>query len=232
MDREPKNMTNNRKGTETMWKKMYIAGILVLTVLVSIGVSNRTESKNSKMSPDDIQSAYRESFKDEKSKDYGAAINALKPVLSEYPDGYTVNLRLGWLNYLNEDYEASIKCYDYALSIIPASLEAKIGSTLPLLALEEYDDVADTLNQVIKVDPLNYTANLRLAYVLRLQKKYDAAIKASNKMLAIYPTDVSFMTELGLSTYAKGEKDAATDIMWNVLVLDPENTTAKEYFSE
>ena len=101
-----------------------------------------------------------------------------------------------------------------------------------MLAMEQYDGVVETLWEVIEIDPYNYTANLRLAYTLRLREKYDEAEEIASKMLTLYPTDVSFMTEYALDEYAKGNKDAAAETMWNVLVLDPDNKTANEYFNE
>jgi len=62
-----------------------------------------------------------------------------------------------------------------------------------------------------------------------MQKKYDLAEKVSKKMLYIYPTDINFLTELGIIEYLKGSKKEAIKIFKNILILDPENSTAKKY---
>ncbi len=184
------------------------------------------------ISAEETQGAYSDSFNYEKSQEYKRAIVALSPIIAEYPDAYTPNLRLGWLNYLRGKYDDSEKYYRNAISAAPDSIEAKLGCALPLLAAEKYDEAVDALNDVIKADALNYTANLRFAFALRMLKKHDDAISVSNKFLALYPTDVSFMIELALAYYAGGDTESATSVMWGAFVLSPDNATAKEYFGK
>ena len=213
-------------------KAMLAVFVAVCAVVFIVASSRQTVSKNGQLSAGDIRDAYKESFKYEKMQDYDNAMKAITPVYKAYAEGYTVNLRMGWLYYLKKNYANAIKNYENALTAAPDSIEAKLGASLPLLAQEKYDEVESLLNKVLKVDYYNYTGNLRLAYVLRLEEKYDLATKVAGKMLAIYPTDVSFMAELALDKFAKGDKTGAGEMMWNVLVLDPENVTAKEYFRQ
>jgi Flp pilus assembly protein TadD len=51
-------------------------------------------------------------------------------------------------------------------------------------------------------------------------------------MLAVYPTDITFLTELGLVKFNQGDVEKAGSLMWDVLTLDPENETAKNYFEK
>lgn len=176
-----------------------------------------------------IKEAYSKSFQYEKIGRYKDAIKALSAVYNEYPDGYTINLRLGWLYYLSKRYANSIFHYEKAIKINPYSIEAKLGYTLPLLAQERFSDVEKVCYQILYTDFYNYYGNLRLSYVLRMQKKYDLAEKVSKKMLYIYPTDINFLTELGIVEYLKGNKKEAIKIFKNILILDPENSTAKKY---
>lgn len=184
------------------------------------------------ITPEEIQEAYHKSFNYEQIEDYENAIRALSPVLDEYPNGYTVNLRLGWLYYLLGRYANSIEHYQKAVQIVPTSLEAKNGLMLPMLAQNKYSDAVSIAYQVVSVDHYNYYGNMRLAYSLRMQKKYDQAEQILNKMLAVYPTDIIFLTELALVKYNQGDTDRATELMWDVQTLDPENETAKKYFAE
>ena len=184
------------------------------------------------ITPEEIQEAYHKSFNYEQIEDYENAIRTLSPVLDEYPNGYTVNLRLGWLYYLLGKYANSIEHYKKAAQAVSTSLEAKNGLLLPLLAQNKYNEAASTAYQVVSVDHYNYYGNMRLAYALRMQEKYDQAEQILNKMLAVYPTDVTFLTELALVKFNQGSTDTAGSLMWDVLTLDPENETAKEYFEE
>jgi len=174
-----------------------------------------------------IKDAYYRSYQYEKVGDFENAVKSIMIVYKEYPEGYTVNLRLGWLYYLNKNYH-----YEKALKVIPSSVEAKLGYTLPLLAQGKYTDVEKICYQILNTDFYNYYGNLRLSFVLRMQKKYDMAVKVINKMLSLYPTDINFLTELALVRFYQGDKKQAEYLFKDILILDPENVTAKEYLKK
>jgi len=177
----------------------------------------------------EIKKSYYRSYQYEKTGDYENAIKALMFVYNEYPDGYTVNLRLGWLYYLMKRYANSVFHYKKAIKAAPYSVEAKLGYTLPLLAQKKFSEVESICYQIINTDFYNYYGNLRLSYALRMEKKYETAIKIAQKMLALYPTDVNFLIEIALSKFSLGKKEEAKKIFLDVLILDPENITAREY---
>lgn len=179
-----------------------------------------------------IVKAYYQSYNYEKMGDYKDAIRSIMPVYEKYPQGYTVNLRLGWLYYLDKKYANSIKFYKNAEYIIPSSVEPTLGMALPLMAQKRWSDVENLMYKVIKIDYYNYYANLRLAIALRMENKLNQAKKIVDKMLALYPTDVNFLDELGLIYFADGRKKYAKSVFGNVLVLDPQNVIAKIYYFE
>ena len=180
----------------------------------------------------EIRDAYHKSYRYEKAQNYTDAIKALSPVITAYPTAYTVNLRLGWLNYLTGSFATARTHYQTAIKTAPDSLEAKLGHTLPLMAQEKWEDVETLAKQILRVDPANYTANLRLAYASRLQKKFDAAEAILNGTLVLYPTDISLLTELALVKLAKDNKAEAKRLFNDVVILDPENVTAKAQLSK
>lgn len=228
-------MTEMRKNndTKTLFEKLFILGVAMLAALAMVGASSgKTMSKDSKPSAEEVRKAYAKSFSSEKDQDYANAIKALSNVIKNYPDSYTPNVRLGWLFYLNGNYEKSDEYYQKAIDIAPSSIEALNGSMLPLMAMEDYKAVETAANQVFSIDPSNYLANLRYAYALRMQEKFDKAQQVAEAMLALYPTDVSFMVELALDKYGAGDKDGATETMWSAYVLSPDNATAKAWFED
>ncbi len=184
------------------------------------------------MSLADIQDSYKKSFQYEKIQDYEKAINSLSGLYSEYPKTYTINFRLGWLYYLKQNYANSIEHYKAAMKAAPNSIEAVTGYILPLMAQGKYSEVETTANQILRQDAYNYYGNLRLAFALRMNKKYDLSQKICYKMLELYPTDISFLVELGLSKVAKNEMNDAYSVFIDVLTLDPENVTAKYYLKK
>ena len=180
----------------------------------------------------EIKEAYQRSYIYEKSGDYTDAIKALMPVYKSYPNGYTVNLRLGWLYYLAGRYADSEYHYKKALQAIPTSVEAVLGLMLPLMAQDRWSQVESLAYRILKTDYYNYYGNLRLSIALRHEKKFTMAEAVDRKMLTLYPTDINFLNELALSLLGEGKKLYAKTIFENVLILDPENVVAKEYLEK
>jgi tetratricopeptide (TPR) repeat protein len=195
---------------------------LILTALL-ISVSSYG------MSYSEIKKLYQKSYTYEKNGDYKDAVKALMPIYESYPNGYTVNLRLGWLYYLMKNYANSEYHYRKALKALPSSIEAMLGLSLPLMAQSRWSDLESLMYRVIKIDYYNYYGNLRLCKALTEEKKYSIAESISRKMLVIYPTDVNFLNQLAISLYNQDKVSYAKSIFENVLTLDPENTTAKKY---
>ena len=174
----------------------------------------------------DLQVAYEKSYQYERLQDYKNAIKSIAPVAESNSQDYFVNVRLGWLYYLNANYANSRKHYLVAIRIAPRSVEARLGYLLPLLAQGRYEEAEVGARQALKIDPNNYYANLRLAFALRMQKKYEVAAAINGRMLELYPNDVSFLTEMALAQQALGEEQVAGTLFRQILARDPENVTA------
>ena len=181
-----------------------------------------------RMTDDDIREAYHKSYQYERTQNYPDAVKALTLLHQAYPEGYTVNLRLGWLYYLSGNFANAKVHYQTVIKVAPSSVEAKLGFMLPMLAQARYKDVEAMAKQVMEIDHSNYLANLRLAIALRMQKKFDQAEEVAMRMLVLYPTDLGFLTQLGLIKIAQKDPESATQLFTDILTLDPENVTAKQ----
>ncbi len=203
-------------------RKLVIWAILVLFFPIQVyGLNN-----------EQIKKSYYQSYNYEKMGNYKDAIRALSPVYNAYPKGYTVNLRLGWLYYLDKNYANSIGHYQTARKVVPGAIEPLLGMSLPLMAQQKWTKVEKLMYEVVKKDYYNYYGNLRLSIALRMEKKYNLAEKMIRKMLSLYPTDVNFLVELGMILKAKAQTKEATAVFTSVLILDPQNVVAKEYFQD
>jgi tetratricopeptide (TPR) repeat protein len=177
----------------------------------------------------DIAGAYHRSYELERQERYADAVRALAPVYESYPNGYTVNLRMGWLFYLNGNFNNALAHYDVAIAAAPAALEPRLGRLLPLLAQERWADAENTAYQVVSVDHYSYYGNLRLLAALRMQRKLEAAYQVALKMLRVYPTEVPFLVELALVHHARSENAEAARLFGEILILDPGNLAARNY---
>ena len=177
----------------------------------------------------DIAGSYHRSFDYERTQAYQDAIRALAPVYEAYPNGYTVNLRMGWLFYLNGNYNNAVAHYEVARSAAPFAIEPKLGQLLPLLAQGRWSEAEAVAYEVVSVDHYNYYGNMRLVLALRMQEKFEPAYQIALKMAGAYPTDLTFLAELALLNDARGNKDEAVRLFTDLLILDPENETARNY---
>jgi len=177
----------------------------------------------------DIQQIFYKSYNYEKMGDYKDAIKVLIPLYDKYPNGYTVNLRLGWLFYLNKNYANSIKHYQKASLILPYSIEPKLGLMRDYLAMQKFKKALRIGNIILREDFYNYYGNYYEILALKGIKDYKNALKIANKMLSLYPTSVLFLNALGEIYYLENKKDLAKKVFEDVLVLDPNNVVAKSH---
>ncbi len=175
----------------------------------------------------EIRAAYLQSYNYEKTGNYKDAIRVLLSIYNLSHDPYLINLRLGWLYYLDGRYANSIDFYKKASKAAPEAIEPLLGISLPLLAQGRFSEVETLMYEVLKKDFYNYFGNLRLIVALRNQKKFDQAKKIAEKMLKLYPTDINFLLELGLIEKGKGNISKAKKIFKRILYIDPLNRIAK-----
>ena len=180
----------------------------------------------------EIREIYYKSYNYEKMGDYKDAIRVLIPLYQKFPNGYTINLRLGWLFYLDKKYSNAIKHYQKASLVAPLSVEPKLGLMRVYLALENYKKALEMGNIILKEDYYNYYGNYYEILALKGIKDYKTAFKITNKMLSLYPTSVLFLNLLGELYYLEGKRDLAKKVFESVLILDPNNVIAKEYLKK
>ena len=201
-------------------KKLFL--IIVSFVFLFGGEYNLTK--------DEIKDAYYQSYKYEKMGDYKDAIKVLIPVYKLYPNGYTINLRLGWLFYLARRYENAIKHYRIASMVYPYAVEPKLGLMRVYNAMEKYNNSVEIGGVIIKqIDYYNFYGNYYYVAALIGLKMYKEAIKIDYKMLSLYPTSVLYLVNLGISLYNLKAFKKAKSVFENVLILDPTNVSAKYY---
>ena len=130
-----------------------------------------------------MRAAFQQSIQAERQKNLTAAINALKSLGPAGEKLYLVQLRLGWLMFASGRHDDSRRHYATATKIVPTSIEARLGYGQPLYAQRQYKDLEVLARQILQIDKENYTANLKLAIVLRLMKQPGAADEILRRMM-------------------------------------------------
>lgn len=172
------------------------------------------------------RSAFRESYKQELSKNFKGAIEALQKVYNE--SSYELNLRLGWLYYNNKEYAVAENYYQKAVNQKPDAIEAKMGLILPLVFLESWDKVLKQYEDIIKIDPSNTTANYWIGVIYYNRKKYDMAAKYFEKVTKLHPFAYDANNMLAWSYLNLGRMTEAKNLFNKVLLISPDDTSAEE----
>ncbi len=206
---------------------MKIAGLFFLCVMFI-----NTLAHSGELSYEQIKNSYLISYQHEAQKKITDAINDLKPVYLNYPKTYTVNYRLGWLYYLNKNYANAVTHLQKAISISPMSMEVMNTLALVHAVKANWEELEILCVKIQKIDYYNRNANYWYAHTLKMQGKYGLAVKVARKMLAVYPTSISFLQILGENLYFGNYKKESASVFYNLLILSPESKTALEYLSK
>ena len=171
-----------------------------------------------------MQKAFHNSYTSESNKNYASAISDIMPY---YSDGsYELNVRLGWLHYLNKNYTASQNYYQKAIKLKPMAIEAKFGYVKPLSYLQNWDKVLEQYLDIIKIDPQNTQANYWLGVIYYNRKQYDAAIKYFKIVVELYPFDYDGNHMLGWSLLMAGRKTEAVGWFEKALLIKPDDASS------
>ena len=171
-----------------------------------------------------IQKAFSASYANEYNKKYNDAIADLTRLNEE--ESYEVNLRLGWLYYMNKSYAQSVTRYQKAVAAKPYSVEAKLGLVKPFSLQENWDKVLQQYADILKIDPQNTTANYWAGIINYNQKKYEQAGKLFEKIVNLYPFDYDSNHMLAWTYLNMGRNNDAKILFNKALLIRPSDSSA------
>ena len=154
------------------------------------------------------------------------AIAKTVAVYKSEPNDYLVNLRLGWLFYLDKKYKNSMEHYVRAAYAAPYSVEPLLGLSQTELTVEDYSKTAETCKLIVKLDPGSYLGHQRLIRALLKLKLFAQAAEVSDQALVTYPTDPIFLEQKGFALKEQGKTEEAYRVLSYLLLVSPSNTYA------
>ncbi len=199
-------------------RKSLLLAILCLVIVAVNAQSNAV-----------LQKAFHNSYNDELNKNYVAAINDLSPYYSE--TSYEINIRLGWLHYLNQNYNASQNYYQKAVNLKPGAIEAKFGYVKPLSFLQSWDKVLDQYLAILKIDPQNTQASYWAGVIYYNRKQFDVAVRFFRVVTNLYPYDYDGNHMLAWSLLMADKKSEATGYFEKALIIKPGDASSTDGLS-
>lgn len=167
--------------------------------------------------------AFSKSYAFEYNTEYTKAIASLTELNT---DNYQVNLRMGWLHYLNKDYVKSEQYYKKAIGLESASIEARFGIVLPMSATGNWNGVLSTYLDIIKLDPGNTVANYRTAMIYFNRKDYANAWQYIGRVIKLYPFDYDSNLLSGKILMAQGKNAEAKKYFLKAIEYNPQSEEA------
>jgi len=168
-------------------------------------------------SQEEWQTAFADSYGYESIGKYTDAIQSIKKYYKA--DSYEVNVRLAWLSYLSGQFTESISYYQKSIKLQPLSIEARLGLVYPASAVGNWEQVIEQYQEVLKIAPNNYTANLRLGQIYMNRKKYSEASKHFDLLISQYPFTYDVMINAAWNDYYQGKLREAKVLFQKVLLI-------------
>lgn len=103
----------------------------------------------------------------------------------------------------------------------PAGVELFVKLGNALLGQGALAAACTSFQKALAIQPEHRLARLKLAHVLKLSKKYDAAAEILLGLARAYPDDLAVHKELGKVHFARRQLDAALDSFSHVAKLNP-----------
>lgn len=173
--------------------------------------------------------AFSASYSYESNMQYGKAIGEIQKVYNA--DSYSMNLRLGWLYYMNKDYIKSEAHYMRAIRLQPKSIEARLGLAYPIAVLEKWEQAVENYEEILNVCPYNSVANYRLSYIYYYHlKDNNKALKHIEKAVEVYPFDFNSNYLMALVHVKLGNLMEAKQAILKALQYDPTSVDAKTIY--
>ncbi|MCB9016368.1 MAG: tetratricopeptide repeat protein [Lentimicrobiaceae bacterium] len=201
--------------------KLRITAISVFLFLIGFSLSAQEKSS--------LPDVFSASYTYEANAEYGKAIEVLKKVYDE--SSYEINLRLGWLTYQSGLFTESIAYYNKAITLMPMSIEAKLGYALPASSAGNWNQVITRYNEILKLDPNHYTTNYRLGLIYYGRKDYQNAFRYFEKIANLYPFDYDALIMTAWTNYQLGKLREAKILFGKALLNKPGDKSATEGIS-
>ena len=173
-----------------------------------------------------IQKAFEQSYIHEYAGKLPDAISTIKAIYAE--NSYEINLRLGWLHYSSGLFSESSTFYQKAVTLLPYSIEARLGLVLPHIALGNWDKAIAQYKAILEIDNKNTTVNYRMGLIYYGKEEFETAYKYFETVVNIYPFDYDFVLMFAWTNFKLGKLREATILFNKANLINPNDASVKE----
>jgi tetratricopeptide (TPR) repeat protein len=168
------------------------------------------------------------SIQAETNKKYEEAIQEVITYQQSGGDAFVASERAGWLYYLKGAYPEAERAYLNANRLHPAALNPILGLLNVAEAMKDKNAIRRAAEAVLKVDSLNYRANMVLGGSSFADHDYRGAAFAYRRVLTPYPDDVDARSGLAWAEYYSGDRQDPLLQFQTILAIYPDYPYAKQ----
>ncbi len=198
--------------------------IMALGVLLPILVSTPAQADPTT----NASAIWDQSLKSESAGDYKTAIDKMQALASVFPDTYLIQVRMGWLSYMNRDYKGAVLHYEQASQISPASLTPFLGLVYTYRAQGLNQNVQAACAELLKRDPENVIALKTLATINYEKTDFATAAHYFQALVDLHPEEPDYLSGAAWSNLKLGNKRAASMFFVRLVILSPDYSYAKQ----
>ena len=176
-----------------------------------------------------LTTAFSESYTKEKAGKYADAAAPLKANYDE--KSYEINLRLGWLMYLQGQFNESLGFYNKTIDLMPYAIEPRLGIVFPASAMGNWDLVISNYNKILSIDPNNALTLYRMGVISYERKDYKQSYQYLEKVVNLYPWDFDSVLMFAWVNLKLGKTREAKILFSKALLYNPDDASAKEGLS-
>lgn len=167
----------------------------------------------------------------ETSKDYDSALTDVGQYQNAGGNAFLASLRTAWLYYLKQDYANAARYYNAAEKLQPTSINPLLGLLNVSEAQNDNTAIEKSAEDVLHLDPMNYRAQMAVAYRHYLAKEYAMALASYRRVLTYYPDDMIALSGEAWSLYYLGQQDKAEADFKTLLGINADDAWAQKGLS-
>jgi len=181
--------------------------------------------------PTSSASCWQASLTAETSNDYDSALGDIGQYQNNGGNAFLANLRTAWLYYLKQDYGNAARYYNAAEKLQPTSINPLLGLMSVSEAQGDNTAIEKSAEDVLHLDPMNYRAQMAVAYRHYLAKDYAMALASYRRVLTYYPDDMTALSGEAWSLLYLGQQDKAEADFKTLLGINADDTWAQKGLS-
>ena len=164
----------------------------------------------------------------ETNKDYDTALSQVTTYQTSGGNAFLAHLRAAWLYYLKQDYKNATAQYLQAEQLQPSAINPLLGLLSVSVAEGDGNSIDKAVQNVLRLDPMNYRAQMAAAYRQYLAKNYAVALASYRRVLAAYPDDMTALSGEAWSLYYLGQADKAASDFQTLLGINSSDSWSQK----